>query len=134
MDELVAKLQLARASYEEAKRLSAVEYHKLEEVEKECMNTLKANGRTKYEAEGVASISIQSKDVFTTPKTIEQKRTLFRYIQDKYGVETMTAMLSVNHQTLNGWANKEIEGDPALQIPGLDAPTSVETLYFRTKK
>lgn len=134
MDSLVIKLERARATYEEAKKLSAAKYHELEEVEKEVMNTLKSNGKLKYEAEGVAAVSIQSKEIYATPKTPEQKRTLFTYIKDKYGNDVLTAMLSVNHNTLNSWANKETEADPTLQIPGLDAPTSVETLYFRSKK
>ena len=36
-------------------------------------------------------------------------------------------------KALEGWANKEIENDPGLQIPGLNPPTSVETLYFMKK-
>lgn len=134
MDSLITKLKSARDSYDEAKKASTEKYHALEEVEKEVMNTLKANGRTKFEAEGVASVSIQTKEVFTTPKTNDQKKALFSYIQSKYGVDVCTSMLSINHNTLQGWANREIENDPALQIPGLDQPTSVETLYFRSKK
>lgn len=134
MDSLIVKLKSARDSYDEAKKASAEKYHQLEEVEKEVMNTLKANGRTKFEAEGVASVSIQTKEVFTTPKTNEAKRLLFKYIQDKYGVDVCTSMLSINHNTLQGWANREIQEDASLRIPGLEDPTSVETLYFRSKK
>jgi len=134
MDALVSKLQAAREAYDTAKKFSTEKYHQLEEVEKEVIGTLKSNGRTKFEAEGVALVSIQTKEVYTTPKTTDQKRDLFRYIQDKYGVEVLTSMLGINHNTLQGWANREIETDPSLQIPGLDKPTSVETLYFRSKK
>lgn len=97
------------------------------------MNALKANGRTKFEAEGIASVRIQSKDMFTTPKTQEQKEALFEYIRTKHGADALLGLLSIHSGTLNSWANKEIDSDPTLQIPGLEAPTSVETLYF-TKK
>ena len=133
MDALIVRLSDQRKKYEQAKKASAEEYHKLEEIEKEVMNTLKVNGRIKYEAEGVAAIHIQTKEVYTTPKTVDQKRQLFKYIQDKFGVEALTGLLSINHQSLNSFANKETEADPGLVIPGLDQPTSVETLYFRSK-
>lgn len=133
MDHLIQKLQTHRAEYDAAKKLSADAYHRLEEVEKEVINALKANNRTKFEAEGVALVYITTKEVYTTPKTPEQKDEFFGYIRSKYGPEVLTGMLSVNHQTLNSFANKETEADPTLNIPGLDAPTSVETLTFRRK-
>jgi hypothetical protein len=134
MDNLIESLQLAREAYDAAKKASAQKYHELEEIEKEVMNTLKANGRTRYEAEGIAQIRIQTKEVYATPKTPDEKRALFTYIKDKYGNDTLTSMISINHNTLNSWANKESEANPSVQIPGLDQPTSVETLYFTTKK
>jgi len=133
MDKLIEKLKLARQSYDEAKKKSAEEYHKLEEVEKEVINALKSNNRTKFEAEGVALVYISSKEIYATPKTNDQKAALFEYIRTKYGEDALKTMLSINHNTLNSWANKEVETDPTLQIPGLDAPTSVETLNFRKK-
>ncbi len=134
MDSLIKDLQEARASYDEAKRKATELYNLLQEKEDLVLNTLKANGKTKYEAEGVALVYYSTREVYSTPKTNEQKRELFRYIQEKYGVEACTSMLSINHQTLNSWANKETEADPLLAIPGLDKPESVETLYFRAKK
>jgi hypothetical protein len=133
MDKLIQKLQAARGAYDEAKKVSTEKYHQLEEVEKEVINALKANGRTKFEAEGTALVYITTKEVYTTPKTGEQKASLFNYIENKYGADTLLAMQSINHNTLNSWANGETKEDPTLQIPGLDAPTSVETLNFRRK-
>jgi hypothetical protein len=130
---LIQKLQAARDSYEAAKKASNAKYQELEEVEKEVMNTLKANGRTKFEEEGVGLAYIVQKEIYATPKTIDQKQALFEYIRQKYGPETLTNMLSINHQSLNSWCNKEVEAEPTLQIPGLDQPTSVETLNFRRK-
>lgn len=134
MDSLVLKLKEARDLYERANKASADAHHFLEETKAVVMNALKTSGKSKYELEGVAAIRVQSKDVFTTPKTNDEKRALFQYIQQKYGVDTCTAMLSINSNTLNAWANREVADDPALQIPGLLAPTSVETLYFTSKK
>lgn len=134
MDRLIKKLSEARAIYDAAKKASSQRYHELEEVEKEVMGALKTNGRTKFEAEGVALVYVTTKEIYQTPKTPGQKQSLFDYIAGKYGPETLLAMLGINHQTLNSWANKEVESDPTLAIPGLEAPTSVETLYFKSKE
>ncbi len=133
MDQLIMRLKAARGEYDKRKKASNEAHALLEEVEKEVMGALKANGRTKFEAEGVALVYIVSRDVFGTPKTEQQKNDLFEYIKAKYGASTLTNLLSVNHQTLNSWANAEIKDDPSLQIPGLDAPTTVESLTFRKK-
>lgn len=133
MDLLIQELGTARKRYEEAKKISASEYHKLEEVENKVINALKSNNRTKFEAEGVALVYISSKEVYTTPKTNEQKAALFDYIRSKHSADALTTMLSINHNTLNSWANAETKDDPILQIPGLEAPTTVETLNFRRK-
>ncbi len=133
MDTLILKLRKSREEYDKRKKASNEAHALLEEVEKEVMNALKANGRTKFEAEGVALVYIVTKEVFGTPKTLEQKRGLFTYITVKYGEDVLTNLLSMNHQTLNSWANAEIKDDPSLQIPGLDAPTTVESLTFRKK-
>lgn len=133
MDALIIKLRDARRSYDAAKKVSSEEYQKLEAVELDVMNALKSNRRTKFEAEGVALVYITSKEVYTTPKSHEAKAALFDYIKNKYSIEALLGMQSINYQTLNSWANKEVESDPALQIPGLDAPTTTETLTFRSK-
>lgn len=133
MENLIQRLKVARELYDEAKALSSAKYHELEEVEKEVMNALKSNNRSKFEAEGVALVYISTKEVYPTPKTPEAKSELFNYIQAKYGAHALTNMQSINHNTLNSWANKEVEADPTLVIPGLDAPSAVETLNFRKK-
>ncbi len=133
LEQLIAELKQARQKHAQAKAVSTDLYHQLEEVEQRVMGALKAAGRSKFEAEGVAAVRIQSKEEFNTPKELEHKRVLFKYIQEKYGVETLTGMLSINYQTLNSWAKKEIAEDPALQIPGLGQPTSSETLFFSAK-
>ncbi len=133
MDQLVQALNQKRAEHKAAKEAASKIHGELEEVEKSVINALKSNGKSKYELEGVGLVYISSKDMFTTPKTNEQKIALFNYIKAKHGPEALIGLTSINSQTLNSWANKEIETDPTLQIPGLEAPTSVETLNFRKK-
>lgn len=132
MDSLILELRRAREEYE-AKKLVATEAHdKLEIVEKKVIGALKANKRTKFEAEGVALVYISEKEVYRVPKDNESKKKLFNYIKNKYGDEVLMAMAGVNHQTLNSWANKEVEAG-VMEIPGLEAPTMQETLNMRRK-
>lgn len=133
MDQLVAKLNKARLEYDEAKAASTEAHGRLENVEHEVMNALKLNGKTKYEAEGVGLVYTVTKEVYTTPKTIDDKKRLFDYIKQKYGAESLMAMLGVNHNTLNSWANKETETGEVMEIPGLAQPTAATTLAFRRK-
>ena len=134
MDKLIQQLSEKRKEYEASKRASADKYRELEELETLVTNTLKTAGRSKYEAEGVAAVDIRVRESFTTPKSVEDKTRLFNYIKNKYGADTLLTMTSINHATLNSWASKEIEADPGLQIPGMQAPTATEILYFRSKE
>lgn len=131
---LIRNLQEKRVEHTAAKDIATKLYHELEEVEKRVLNALKAKGKTKYELEGIGRVNIISKEIYPTPKTNEQKVALFNYIKAKYGGDTLMSMTSINHQTLNSWCNKETEADPALKIPGLDAPTSVEEVRFTKAK
>lgn len=132
MDNLIQELARARATYEEKKRASTEAHDALEEVEKKVIGALKANGRSKFEAEGVGLAYISEREVYTVPKDTGNKTKLFNYIKEKYGPDALMSMVGINYQTLNSWANKEIEAG-VMQIPGLEAPTMQETLNFRRK-
>lgn len=132
MDAMVTELRRRRTAYDEAKAVSTKLHDELEEQEKLVLDTLRANGREKYSVQGMGTVYIISKEVYRTPKTLDDKRKLFQYIQEKYGVEACTNMLSINSQTLNSWANKEAEAG-VMSIPGLEAPTMMESIGMRKK-
>ena len=134
MDQLVEDLSTKRAVHTKAKEEAAKLYAELVEAEQKLVGALKASGKTKYEKEGVGLVYISHKTTWTTPKTNEQKISLFNYIKAKHGADALMGLTSINHQTLNSWANKETEADPLVQIPGLELPTTQETLNFRSKK
>lgn len=130
MDQLIKQLHEARAKYEELKKISTEAYHQLEEVERKVIGALSHNNRTKYQVEGIGMVYLSHKEVWSVPKTVEDKRRLFSYISDKHGADALDAMLSIHHATLNSFANKETESGQ-MQIPGLAEPTSTTTLNFR---
>jgi DNA-binding transcriptional regulator YbjK len=133
MDDLIQRYAKAREKYDEQKAVATDLYKESEELKKQVINALKANKRTKFETEGVGTVFIVEKEIYTVPKVADDKTRLFNYIKDKYGADTLMSMVGINHQTLNGWANREVESG-VMQIPGLEAPTMDESLSFRRKK
>ena len=132
MDGLIRELRAKRDEYDEKKAASSAAYKELEEIEARVINALAANKRSKYEVEGVASVSVSHKESYTTPKTNENKQKLFDYIKQAHGPQALMSMVSINSMTLNAWANKESEAG-VMVIPGLEAPTATETLSVRRK-
>lgn len=132
MDALVRELdQLkcdAQAAQEKADAASALYQEKRQYI----LDVLKANKRDKYQVTGVGTVYISQKEVYRVPKTNEEKNLLFTYIKDKYGPDTLMGLVGIHSATLTAWANQESESG-VMTIPGLEAPTMVETLNFRRK-
>jgi len=132
LDEMVRKLRALRDEYEAKKKLSSEAHDAYEQQEALVINTLQSLKKSKYELEGVATVSISHRESYTTPKTIDDKNKLFTYIKEKYGPDALMTMVSINSQSLNAWANKESDTG-VMQIPGLGAPVATETLSLRRK-
>ena len=134
LDGMVANYKAKRDIYEAAKKVSTGHYHELETAEKSLQAALKAMGKKSYKVDGIGTFTRVMKEVITTPKTLEAKRSLFGWIGEKYGPDVLDDMVSINHAKLNSFyrqeALKEVE-NPAFAIPGLDAPTAVENVSFR---
>lgn len=133
MDNLVQQYHQARLKVEAASAAKKELDQAKQDLEDKVIQALKSSGKTSYTLEGVGSVGVSYRDSFVTPKTNEDKRKLFDYIKSKYGDDYLTKLLGINSNTLNGWAKSEIEADPGLTIPGLEAPTSNEILSFRKK-
>lgn len=132
-EEVIRKYKNARDEYDKAKRLASEANAKKEQLENEVMGLLEKLGRSSFEVEGLCRVTKCMSLVYRTPKSNEDKEKLFEYIKNKYGPDVHTAMVSVNHQTLNSWANKEMESG-ASSIPGLEAPTHTEYLQMRSRE
>lgn len=135
-DNFVKEYATKREEYEAAKKVSGDMYAIYQESENKLISLLKATGKKNYNVDGIGGISLVTKEVVTTPKTIEDKRSLFGWIKEKYGVDVLDDMVSINHQKLNGFYNQEAEKstDAMFHIPGLESPTMTESLSFRRKK
>jgi uncharacterized protein YfbU (UPF0304 family) len=138
LDTLVRDLKEARKDYDMAKIVSNGKSYIVDELENKLIELLAEAGKTVYEVEGCARVTIVSKTQVTTPKTIENKELLFKWIENRMGKEALTAYQSINYQSLNSLYNKEMEetlglGKEWLGIDGLDLPMSVKTLQMRSK-
>jgi len=76
------------------------------------------------------TVSPYQKAAYTVPKTPEEREKFFQYLKDQ-GI--FDSMITVNYNTMNGWAEKEYEaakerGDIFFSIPGLGAPTITKIL------
>lgn len=134
MDNLVSQIKNKRQEYEEKKKQATAAHDDLEILQNEMVALLKANGRKSYHAPGVGKVGYKEVEQYTTPKTNDAKQALFGYIRDKYGEEVLTSMVSINSNTLKGWANKETESGEVQRIPGLEQPTMVEIPSFTKEK
>jgi hypothetical protein len=134
LDAMVDDYKKKREEYEAAKKVSSELYKIAEEAENKIVSTLKAANKKSYKVDGIGTVTRVEKLVVTVPKDLEAKRSLFSWIKNKYGVDTLDDMISINHQKLNGFYNEEVDkhkDDPLFKIDGLDEPTAVESLSFR---
>lgn len=134
MDALLTEYVEKRRLYDEAKKASSEAYGDLSVVENKVMSALKATGKKSYRLDGVGLFTKVEKQVVTVPKDVEKKRDLFAWIAEQYGKDVLDGMVSINHQKLNSFYNAEVEkhkDNPLFEIPGVDAPTAVETASFR---
>lgn len=135
LDNLVREMKAAEAEYEEAKKASTEKLRKYEEIEKKVMDTLVACGKSKWIVDGLGTAYLINKFVTKTPKTNEDKKALFDYINNKYGSDTLISKLSINHQTLNSFCNEEREllakEGKLAKIPGTEDPVHETYLGFR---
>ena len=133
LDKEIAKLVSLREAYEHAKKKASELNSECEHQENILVGLLEKAGRTSYEAEGIAKIIKCTQTAYKTPKTNDDKLSLFNYIKGKYGSDALISMTSINHQTLNGWAKRELEDPDVVKIPGLELPTITEYLQVRKK-
>lgn len=133
MDEMIHRLrelkETKEAHDEVAKEASAA----FEAHRKLVLDALKHLKRDNYSVDGAGLVYVSRKEVYTVPKTNEDKTKLFNYIKEKYGPDSLMAMVGIHSATLTSWANKETETGEVMEIPGLELPTMIETINFRKK-
>lgn len=133
MDQLIQDLRTSKVAYEAAQEEADIIKKEFTEAKDKVMKALLTLKRDSYAVDGHGLAYISRKEVYTVPKTNEDKNKLFTYIKEKYGPDALMSMVGIHSATLTSWANKETETGEVQAIPGLDQPTMIETLNFRKK-
>lgn len=131
LDEAVQKVVAARADYDVKKEISNEASRKVDQAEIELIDLLTQADKSNYQLDGVAKVTKVTKLQVNTPKDLEKKAALFKWIKEKFGAEGFLAYCSVNHQTLNSLYKQEFEAAEdkfSFSIDGVDAPVAVETI------
>ena len=113
------------------KELSSVN-ESIRTLENRCLEYLSALGLESFKSTS-GTVTSSQRVAYTVPKTDTDRESFFNYLREK-GV--FDGLVTVNYQTLNGWAKKEYEaakeaGDLFFSIPGLGAPTITPVLSNR---
>ena len=113
-----------------------------ERIKQTIMDLMETAKKTEYIVEGIGTVKIIERKSVRTPKTAEDKRKFFNYLEEVYGPSLMQSMQTVNSKTLNGFYREEAnkatshmsEQEKAAyehRLPGLEPPQSFVTLSFR---
>lgn len=134
LDDWGKKWKDASEKYTAAAALASEAYKVKEELEGKFVEALNQAGRKKYFVEGIGLVGFATRMSVQTPKTIEDKQALARWIEEKYGKTVFWDKFSINSQTLQSFYNKEYElfeerceatGVPEqFHIPGLAPPVA----------
>jgi len=141
MTAYITTMRELRASYEAAKALSTQAHDAYKEAESLVLDALTASGLKKFNVDGLGTATVKKKFQVVVPQDVEDKRKIYKYIQDQYGADILDEYRSINYQSLNSFYNQEAEiaadNKRDLVIPGLAEPTVKETVAWtkdRVKK
>lgn len=134
LDSLARLMNDQWSEVEKAKKAAEVVRAAYDDTEAKLMELLKKAKKTKYVVEGLGTLSIVTKFMVRTPKSSEEKQSLFNFIKENKGPEVLMGLVSINSQTLNAFVNEEKKNNPLVEIPGLEAPTARESLSFRSER
>lgn len=139
LDALVDESVKAWADSDAKKKIYTEAYHKAEKVDMKILSLLNRAKKSKYFVDGLGTMIVVRTEVVTTPKTIEAKKEFFKYLRD-ISDDVFYALVSVASPTLNSWYKQKVEEAQnagkllGFQVPGIEAPTTRETLSFRKDK
>lgn len=134
MDAKIKALQEKWAEVEAIKAKASEARAQYDDQERRVLELLKAAKKSKYSVDGLGTVYISNRYITRVPKGLAEKQALFNWIKEQKGPDTLMGMVSINHQTLNSFLNKEYEEKPGTTVPGVEAPTHEETLGFRAER
>jgi hypothetical protein len=133
--------------YEAQKEIASELYQAAIALEGKMVEAMEQAGKRKYHVEGVGTFSFTEKMSVKTPKTVEEKQLLAKYLEKEGGKNFFWDMFGVNSNTLQALYKStfeeykkkcELEGKPemaaAFELPGVGAPTLMRSLKLTPDK
>jgi len=137
MDALMLDYTKKRSTYEASKIVTSNFRKEMDDAEWLVTKALHESKKTSYRLDNVGLFTLINTETVKVPKTIEEKRELYEYIEEKYGVDALDGYRSIHSGTLNSFYKEELKecNDPALfQIPGISGITLRQSTRFTKVK
>ena len=133
LDETVASLAQCRAKLDEIRETEKKQIEIKKQLESLLLKMIEQSG-TKGYVSSHGKISIVDNLSYKQPASIEDKKALLQYIENK-GDDIYYSLVGVNSQTLNAWCKREVEaaaqsGIFPFEVPGVGDPISYRTIRF----
>jgi hypothetical protein len=135
LDNMVKQCFALRAEYEAMKDAASEKHAEYEAMQAKVQSVLEATGRLNHSTPGAGTISMSTRYQVSFPKEEEAAAAFRKYLMDN----NMESMLTMNHQTLNGFFKSKLEeagegADPSKVLPGIGSPEARITLSMRKGK
>jgi hypothetical protein len=129
---LCRDLKDKRELYELKKREASDVNAQVEAIENKLAECLDESGKDSYKSE-FGTVSLSFRTSYRVPQG-DGREEFFNYLKSRGDFD---GLITVNSQTLNGWAKKEIEAakerGEVLEIPGLGQPSVTPMVRFSKK-
>ena len=134
MDNLIAEMRDAKSEYtaknNDAKEAKTI----LDSLQAKLLDALETLDKDTYIADA-GRITRVRKLTVRVPKTLEAKRSFFKFLEETQGKDVADSYMSVNSQSLNSLYNQLVEEyaerGEVLEMDGIETPTFRESLSFR---
>ena len=103
IDKAVTEMYAARRRYDDAKKISNEFDAKHKSLKAVVVKLLTDANKDRYSENGVGSVSRVEKLRVTTPKSLEDKAALFKYLKDTLGADGFLTYASVNSASLTNY-------------------------------
>jgi maleate cis-trans isomerase len=144
LDAIANEYNAAWDAHATAKAIESELRKAAEEMESKLISALEQAGKQKYFVEGMGTFSFSTRMSVQTPKTIEQKQLLAKYLEEHGGKALFWSTFGVNSNTLQAFYKAEFEAHQEqaeqngtaepFNIPGLDAPTAMKSLRLTKER
>jgi hypothetical protein len=125
----------ADVRYKDAKAKSDALHDEYNSLKMAVIDVMEKEGKTSYTVDGVAKVTLSYDMSVQTPKTLDEKRAFFAWLEKNLGKEAAESYMTVNSITLNSLYNtlnsSYAERGEILEIDGLQPPTSRAKLSVR---